>query len=1212
MRLLKNKFIFSPSDFVTFFESKFASYMDHFTKAADKESQKEKGAFPDPADPLFEIIAQMGVQHEKEVIQNFQKNHNILKIDKEKYNTKTCLQKTLSAMEEGVDLIYQGAISANNITNKGMKKRSLLDAKGAISANNITNKELSNTISRNSAVTTKSTSQNQTPNNVSASQLFGYVDILEKTKGASALGDYYYTPYDIKIAVHPSPQAIIQLCCYSDILGSIQKALPQKIKIITKDKVIHSFETKKFFYFYQLLKQQFLDYHSHFDSKKFPIPIKQQNHKNWNYFSKKILHSLDDISLTAEIRQSQCEKLRKSNINTMTELSNSSQTQIPNLANSAFKKLKHQGRLQVSSREQNKILFELLSEIEEGQGLESLPPHDPADIFFDMEGYPLLGEDGLEYLYGNIILEKPKGDSEKASKENPQYVSFWAKEKSKEATAFKNWLDWAYQLWRENPNLHIYHYGHYENSTLKRLMSRYGMGELQIDTLLRNEVFIDLYRVVKQGLRVGLHSYSLKEIEKLYYDKRETEIQSGGDSAVQFFHFLNSSNTQEGPLFLKQIEDYNKDDCLSTYKLCEFLWSLQKEHGILYKPLKTEELFEKDKSTKEDKPTKENLKQLCQERAEELLSLVPLEKRGLSLKGSEPKNYLRELLASLLEFHTREDKPGWWGYFEHFKKEEMERLEDRDIISSCRFIKSRGQVYEIKFEADQEFDFQVKDEVLILENEKPFESYKISELNLVEKTLCLKPTTEENIPKNTSFNLVEAKKSFYKNNLFRSLLETANNFSAKKPYFGLKKCIHDLLLKAPPDLPNHKGNLVINKENLISEASQHVLNLQDSILCIQGPPGSGKTYTAAHIILNLIQEGSRVGVTSNSHKAILNLLKILCEQNKNDIRFSCEKVCGRGAKEEEEKSIGQHPIKLVNKASKSAQVVGATAYFFSRDSEKEAYDYLFIDEASQLSLANTAAAGRSTRNIILLGDQNQLDQPIQAVHPGESGQSALSYYTDGQSAIPEDRGVFLPISYRLHPKICRFVSDNFYNGNLSPHPKNKNQKIILPESLKGKLADSGICFIPAAHSGNREASWEEVEALSYVYQELLKAKWRDKNKKLSPITTKDILITAPYNLQVSYIKRKLRYKGLRAASVDKFQGQEAPISIVSLSASTIQDAPRGISFLLNKNRLNVAISRAKGLSIFIGSKNLLDTRLSTLHNMELMNIWRQITCLKNS
>ena len=1130
MQIFKNNMTFSPTDIVRFFESEFASYMDHFEKVISKDALKNQNVHRDPADALQDIISEMGKDHEREIIEQLKEHNQIVKINKNKYDRKTCIQQTLSAIKDGKDKIYQAAINSGKI--------------------------------------------------------FGYADILEKTKGHSELGDYHYTPCDIKISTHPTPSAIIQLCCYCDILEKIQKILPKEIKVITKDKTTHIFQTSQFFYFYQFLKKKFLDYHSDFNPDNVPIPNKHQDHKDWTLFAKKTLHTLDDISLVANIRQTHCEKLKKKNIDTMTDLAKCNQSRMKGIAETTFSALKDQAELQVSSKEKNETIFKVLPHGEEkAKGLEMLPPSNDLDVFFDMEGYPFLAEGGLEYLYGNVVNEKQ------------EYICFWAENKTKEVIAFESWIDWVYDRWKKNPKMHIYHYGHYETSTIKRLMGRYGVGEFKIDNLLRNHVFVDLHRIVIQGLRVGAFSYSLKEIEKLYYKERDTQVQSGSDSAVQFFYFLNSGETKEDSPFLRKIEDYNRDDCFSTKELCKFLWSLQKKNNIKYIPAPDESPGEQ---------TRKGLPGECERKAKELLSCVPIKKRGLALSETQPKFYITELLAYLLEFHIREDKPGWWSYFEQLKKNDEEMFEDRHIIVSCRFVKNIGMKVQIRFEKEQEIGFDVGDQVRVLENEDPRESYKILELNLIEGTLWLELSKNNDIPTKNKFTLSEEKNDFYKNNIFRSLLETAQGFSFKSNNFGLKKCIHDLLLRHSPDLPGYKGPLILNKKNLIEEASNHALNLNHSVLCLQGPPGSGKTYTAAHIILNLVQKGKRVGVTSNSHKAVLNLLKMICEQNKKNIKMQCQKVHKKGGKEEEQTFIGNCPIELVEKVSEQADIVGGTAYFFSKEEQKEAYDYLFVDEASQVSLANVVAAARSAKNILLLGDQNQLEQPIQGTHPGESGKSALTYYTDGQTTISKDRGIFLPISYRMHPKICKFISETFYNGKLSADKENENQKIILPASLKESLPESGVCFIPVDHSGNREASCEEVKIISEIYKRLLQAKWIDKEGNVSAITTKDILIVAPYNLQVAYLKRELNQRGVRIASVDKFQGQEAPISILSLAASTIQDAPRGIGFLLNKNRVNVAISRAKCLSIIVGSETLLDTSMSSIQNMELMNIWCRI------
>lgn len=1135
MRFHHNKITFSPTELVRFFESEFASYMDHFDKIISEEIRKDLGVHRDPTDPLLDLIKDMGNQHEENIIDKMEKSDPLVRIEKDKQNRKTSIKQTLLAMKHGEEKIYQAAIG------------------------------------------------NET--------MFGYADLLVKKKEPSKLGDYHYIPYDFKIARHPKPTALIQLCCYCDILQSIQGLLPPFFAVVTKDETPHFFKTNSFFYFYQFLKERFLHYHTAVSKDHIPIPNKKAEHRDWSIFAKKRLHILDDISLVAGIRSAHSLILRREGIKKLSDLSkyNTDTNSIKGIPVGILRNLKDQATIQLKSKGKPTPEFKVLSHTGERQGLEMLPPKHTADIFFDMEGYPLLGLEGLEYLYGNAIHE------------DPQYTCFWAMREQEEASAFKKWLNWAYQRWQKNPGMHIYHYRHYEPATIKKLMGKYGTGEQEIDDLLRHQVFVDLHRIVIQGLRIGTFSYSLKEVELLYYEKRHTSVKSGGQAAYHFFHFLNSNNLSENSYFLQKIRSYNQDDCFSTKKLCEFLWDLQKKHNIKYLTSSAE--------SKEKKHRSSQIKEDCQNKAQILLNQVPIQKRSFSLSRMEKEKevYTANLLANLLEFHIREDKPGWWDYFSRLDMSEEEMLEDRNTITSCQLVELKYNKHKIQFEKEQEINFDKEDKVIVLENkDNIWDTYTILDLDLIEGALWLKPNKENSIPREGVFTLVPEKNDFYKKNLFSSLLATAHDFSSQSRFFGLKKCIYDLLLRKAPDLPNHKGALITDKDKLIEEVSSHVFNLNNSVFCIQGPPGTGKTHTAAHIILYLIKKGKRVGVTANSHKAILNILKMIQEQNKENIVFQCQKVKDSKNSTEEKKFLQKLPIELIssNQINESAQVVGGTTFFFSRKREETAYDYLFVDEASQVSLSNMVAAARATKNIILIGDQNQLDQPIQASHPGESGHSALTYYTDGKTTISKDKGVFLPVSYRMHPSLCQFISNHFYDGKLAYHPTTSQQKIILKDT---KLPESGLCFIPVEHSSNVHSSMEEAKVISDLYKQLLKAKWKNREGKITNITTKDILVVAPYNFQVACLKKELSVEAARVASVDKFQGQEAPICILSLTASTIQDAPRGISFLLNKNRLNVALSRACCLSIIVGSKNLADTNISTIPNMELMNIWCQIT-----
>ena len=299
--------------------------------------------------------------------------------------------------------------------------------------------------------------------------------------------------------------------------------------MVTKDETGHSFKTNSFFYFYEFLKNSFLRFHSLFSENKLPIPEKTAEHRDWSLFARKRLHELDDISLTAGIRSHHIVLLKNQGLHTLSKLAqqNSSLKKVKGIPQITLQSLKDQALIQFQSRGQQKPLYKILkNQNSEHKGLEALPPPHEADLFFDMEGYPLFGTEGLEYLYGNAVHEKPG------------YIYFWAENKNKEAEAFKNWLKWAYFRWEKNPGMHIYHYGHYEPSTLKKLMGKYSLLENEMDTLLKNQVFVNLHRVVTQSLRIGVFSYSIKEVEQLYFRKRATENKNRRWSGRAVFSFL--------------------------------------------------------------------------------------------------------------------------------------------------------------------------------------------------------------------------------------------------------------------------------------------------------------------------------------------------------------------------------------------------------------------------------------------------------------------------------------------------------------------------------------------------------------------------------------------------------------------------------------------------------------------------------------------------
>ncbi|WP_296679573.1 DEAD/DEAH box helicase, partial [Novosphingobium sp.] len=370
--------------------------------------------------------------------------------------------------------------------------------------------------------------------------------------------------------------------------------------------------------------------------------------------------------------------------------------------------------------------------------------------------------------------------------------------------------------------------------------------------------------------------------------------------------------------------------------------------------------------------------------------------------------------------------------------------------------------------------------------------------------------------------------------------------------------------------------------------------LDDSYLLVQGPPGAGKTYTSAEAIVALLAAGMRIGVASNSHKAINNLLKdVEAKTAARGVRYRGMKKSSR-----DDQTLGSDGwIDDVVGGSGSGvsphhQLVAGTAWLFAREDLDSALDYLFIDEAGQVSLANVIAMGTAARNIVLVGDQMQLSQPIKGTHPGSSGRSALEHLLEGHATVPADQGVFLPISRRMHPDLCGFVSSAVYEGRLEADASTKRQCIDVNVAADpAALAATGLRFVEVDHDGRTQRSPEEAERLATTYRALLGTSWSDQHGKRHEIGTDDILVVSPYNMQVELLRRTLP-EGARIGTVDKFQGQEAPVVLISMATSSGDDLPRNIEFLYSRNRLNAVI---------FANPRLLEIPCSTIAQMELVD-----------
>ena len=276
-----------------------------------------------------------------------------------------------------------------------------------------------------------------------------------------------------------------------------------------------------------------------------------------------------------------------------------------------------------------------------------------------------------------------------------------------------------------------------------------------------------------------------------------------------------------------------------------------------------------------------------------------------------------------------------------------------------------------------------------------------------------------------------------------------------------------------------------------------------------------------------------------------------------------------------------------------------TAWLFASGDFDGMLDHLFIDEAGQVSLANVVAMGGSARNLVLVGDQMQLGQPTRATHPGDSGLSALDYLLRGQSTVGPEQGVFLGETRRLHPTICGYISEAFYDSRLRSHPRTAGFALAPWDLVRG-LDGEGIYFAPIRHEGCSQRCEPEAVALRDLYRRLIGMTFTDGENAARPVTREDILVVSPYNLQVDHLARVLS-PGARVGTVDKFQGQEAPIVLVSMASSDAEGMPRGHDFLFSPNRLNVAVSRAQCLAVVFASPELLAAPCATPDQMSLVN-----------
>jgi predicted RecB family nuclease len=980
----------------------------------------------------------------------------------------------------------------------------------------------------------------------------GRADFLVRVDEPSDLGEWSYEPHDAKLARSAKPAAVLQLAWYANEIAAIQGRRPDRLYVVLGTQEVEAYRPADVDAYLRVAEQR-LRRHVEQRPETYPWPCDHCSRCEFVSVCRQRWIDDDHLTRVASIRRDQIGKLATVDVTTLTGLAESPiGLKVRRLAATTLETIRDQAALQLDRHQTGEIRYHLL-EPEERRGLGLLPEPSAGDLFFDMEGDPFYDPScGLEFLFG-VLWREASGTT--------TYRPFWAYDREGERRAFEEFVDFVTERGRAFPGLHVYHYAAYEPSTLARLMGAHATREEEIDELLRGEVLVDLLQVVRQSLRAGVESYSLKDVEKMFFTRR-AEVSSGNEAVIEFERWLDDAEERR----LGAIAAYNEEDCLATLELRDWLVARRDEAAASYGA----EIPFLPRPDRTPGPEPD-------ETPAETARL-----RDALLESATDENG-RELCARLLEYHRREARPAWWWYFRRRKMTDEELEDDSEALAllehdgneplDLSIANPRKKSLEWTFTfAPQQHHFDEGDGA-----EDPRESgtgWNVSAIDNATGTIKLvRGRSKRDAPLPTSLVPGGPFPTKAQQAALRRL--GASILAGDQRYLHLER----LLRREPP-----LAGASLQRRELAEQRTLLDL-LEDSYLVVQGPPGSGKTYRGARLITHLMRQRRKVGIVAQSHKVIHNLLEEV------ERAAAEEGLDFRGVK------YGDHfesehvkPGELADVLNDEMLLVAGTAWLHSRAELDRTLDTLVVDEAGQYSLADTLACGTASRRLVLLGDPLQLAQVTQGVHPGASGRSVLEYVLGDRETIPEKLGVFLEETRRMHPDVCRFVSEAFYEARLRS----------IPECSERTTSDGvGVRWLSVEHGGNRVDSEEEANVIAAEIERLVGHTFTvgDVERELRHT---DVMVVAPYNAQVRLLRERLP-DPVEVGTVDKFQGREAVAVFYSMASSSGEDVPRGLDFLMSRNRLNVAISRAQCLAYVACSPRLLEVDCRTVEHLKLAN-----------
>ena len=1018
----------------------------------------------------------------------------------------------------------------------------------------------------------------------------GFVDFLVARK--TSTGEFerdqenrvIYEPVDTKSARSAKKTAVIQVAAYAEALTRLGQPEPFEVHLWLAGDNNWSGQAPDLINVareYRQRVQQRLPQLGSIPDPTWAPPCSACTHCRWADNCDQGRREARDLSLIQEIRATTRLKLVDAKITTIDQMAQATIDQRPKaVSKETFARLQAQAAIQIRGEQANKVIFDITAV----SSVNSMPPRSAGDLWFDMEGDPYANHgDGLEYMFGFGYLQNGEFDFDTKD----------ATDTASERTAFEDFVDFVMNRWTKHPDMHVYHYANYERNALLKLAQKFGSRESDVDLLLRNGVLVDLYKIVRSGFRFSTERLSIKYIEEVYdMTHSGEEVATAMDSVIRFEEVMalrEAGQLNEANEIYQVIRSYNELDCKSTLGLDTWIRA-QMTQAPQSRPTKetSDEQEDEEGSEKEQHPSVVIIEKLT-----EGISPDPVARNNTEQS--------RMQLAATLGYHIREQRPAWWTLFDLIKS-------DRDDLEQATSVLLIEQIDATEWATGPRGGKPTRTLTITNSETAPSDVFdKATGLFLLYET----PEPGINQPADSTRGYAEAASTHIDRDqmtikescgrdgvtwqslpfavlpgapidtsaIAQTLLAAATQVVETR--FGNEWVFPntawaDLLLARAPrrdsPLPRTGDN--------ISDITEALRTSNSSYVAVQGPPGTGKTYVGSHVVAQLAKEGWKIGVIAQSHSVVNNFLAAVAV----DTPVPIAKKPQSGAKDTH--PWDQKDVPKWTGSQAGGYVVGGTVWnFCSAKFQQLEFDLLVIDEAGQFALPNAIAAAFNVKNVLLLGDPQQLPQVSQGTHPEKVEESVLAHITGNAATMPADRGYFLDQTYRMHPALTEPVSKLQYEGKLQASP------ITAQRHLDG--ITPGLTAVPVDHQGNTTSSEEEAHKVVEIAKDLIGRAWTGarggETQPSRPLEQKDVIVVAAFNAQVRLIRRYLDDAGLnsiKVGTVDKFQGREEVAVIVSMATSTTEDLPRGIDFLLSPNRLNVAISRAQWCCYLVHSTAL--------------------------